>query len=95
MSAAYDPNKQGWGAAAITCLLTAGLAFTAYTIHNNTYVHPRDPMMQQVYEARDAAAEHAPAEHAAPEHKTGEAAAEKAAPAEAAPAEAAPAAAKH
>lgn len=62
MSAAYDPNKQGWGAAAITCVLTAALGFTAYTIHKNTYLHPRDPMAVQVYHERDAGGgEHAPA----------------------------------
>jgi hypothetical protein len=66
MSAAYDPNKQGWGAAAITCLLTAGLAFTAWSIHNATYRHPRDPMAVQVYHERDAAKENsAAAEHGA------------------------------
>ena len=61
MSTPYDPNKQGWGAAAITCALTAALAFTAYTIHNKTYLHPRDPMATQVYHERDGGAEHAPA----------------------------------
>ena len=55
MSAAYDPNKLGWGAAALTCAMTAALGFTAYTIHNKTYLHPRDPMAVQVYHARDAA----------------------------------------
>ena len=57
MSAAYNPNKLGWGAAALTCLVTASLWFTAYTIHKNTYRHPRDPMNAQVYRDRDAAAE--------------------------------------
>ena len=56
MKAAYDPNRQGWGFAAVICVLTAGLFFTAYTIHNNTYRHPRDPMARQVYQERDAAA---------------------------------------
>ena len=56
MSAPYDPNKQGWGAALITCVLTAGLALTAYTIHNNTYRQPRDPMMTQVFHAQDQSA---------------------------------------
>ena len=55
---AYDPNKQGWGAAALTCLLTAALGFTAYTIHKNTYRHPRDPMTIQVYHAEDMAEKH-------------------------------------
>lgn len=57
MSAQYNPNKLGWGAAALTCLMTAGLAFTAYTIHKNTYLHPRNPMATQVYQALDKAAE--------------------------------------
>lgn len=62
MSAAYNPNKLGWGAAALTVLMTATLAFTAYTIHKNTYLHPRDPMNRQVFRDRDAAGrEHAPA----------------------------------
>jgi hypothetical protein len=69
MSASYDPNKQGWGAALVTCVFTGALLFTAYTIHKNTYRHPRDPMNVQVYHARDAAS-HEPAaaggEHAAP-----------------------------
>lgn len=56
MSAAYDPNKQGWGAAIVTTVFTLGLLFTAYTIHNNTYRHPRDPMATQVYHAEDKAA---------------------------------------
>jgi len=94
MSAAYDPNKLGWGAAAATCALTAALGFTAYTIHKNTYLHPRDPMAVQVYNQRDAAAkEHTPAageEHAAP---AGESA--KADSAGGAATESAPAAAKH
>lgn len=73
MSAGYNPNKLGWGAAALTCAMTAALGFTAYTIHKNTYLHPRDPMATQVYHERDAAegAEHAPA--AAGEHAEGEA----------------------
>lgn len=51
----YDPNKLGWGAAVITCAFTAALGFTAYTIHKNTYRHPRDPMNVQVYHERDMA----------------------------------------
>jgi hypothetical protein len=79
MSAAYNPNKQGWGFAAVVCLITAGLFFTAKTIHARTYRHPRDPMMEQVFHDRDLAkqaekheasaeAAHEPAagEHAAP-----------------------------
>lgn len=59
MGEAYNPNNKGWGAAAITCALTAALAFTAFTIHKNTYRHPRDPMATQVYHERDGAgAEH-------------------------------------
>lgn len=74
---AYDPNKQGWGAAAVTCLLTAALGFTAYTIHKNTYRHPRDPMAVQVYHAEDMAEHHeAKAEGAAKEGAKPEAAAE-------------------
>ncbi len=56
MSVAYDPNKQGWGAAIVTTVCTLGLLFTAYTIHKNTYLHPRNPMAQQVYHAEDKAA---------------------------------------
>jgi hypothetical protein len=67
---AYDPNKQGWGAAAVTCLLTAALGFTAYTIHKNTYRHPRDPMAVQVYHAEDLA------EHSGAKAEHGEAKAE-------------------
>ena len=55
MGVAYDPNKQGWGAAALTCVMTGALLFTAYTIHKNTYRHPRDPMATQVYHERDGA----------------------------------------
>ncbi len=69
MSAAYNPNKLGWGAATITCALTAALAFTAYTIHKNTYLHPRDPMAVQVYHERDAGGGHAPADAAKGEAK--------------------------
>lgn len=92
MSAAYDPNKLGWGAAALTCAMTAALGFTAYTIHKNTYLHPRDPMAVQVYHARDAAGtggEHGEAK------AEGEHAAEGAAAGEAKPADAKPAEAKH
>lgn len=63
MSVAYDPNKQGWGAAAVTCVFTAGLLYGAYSIHKNTYRHPRDPMNVQVYHAADSK----PAEHGATE----------------------------
>ena len=90
MSASYDPNKLGWGAAAITCVMTAALGFTAYTIHKNTYLHPRDPMAVQVYNERDkaaAAGEHAEAKHeeaAAGEHAADAKGAEAAKPAEAA-----------
>ncbi len=71
MSAAYDPNKQGWGFAGVVVLLTCGLLFTAYSIHDRTYTHPRDPMTAQVYRDRDAAGggEHGAA---AAEHKEGE-----------------------
>jgi hypothetical protein len=64
---AYNPNKQGWGFAAVVCVLTAGLFFTAKTIHDRTYRHPRDPMTTQVYHDRDGASHDAPAaDHAAP-----------------------------
>ena len=61
----YDPNKLGWGAAIVTCVMTAALGFGAYTIHNNTYRHPRDPMMQQVYYEHDQAKHAAAGEHGA------------------------------
>lgn len=63
MSVAYDPNKQGWTAAAVTTVATLGLLFTAYTIHKNTYRHPRDPMNFQVYHAEDVAKNNAAAVH--------------------------------
>ena len=66
MSSAYNPNKQGWGFAAVVCLITAGLFFTAKTIHARTYRNPRDPMAQQVYFERDAAKRATSGEHAAP-----------------------------
>ena len=56
MNAEYNPNKFGWPAAAVTVIGALGLLFTAYTIHNNTYRHPRDPMNTQVFHQRDAAA---------------------------------------
>lgn len=61
MSVEYNPNKLGWGAAAVTVVGTLGLLFMAYSIHERTYRHPRDPMNVQVYHERDkagAAAEH-------------------------------------
>ncbi len=66
MGVAYDPNKQGWAAAAVTTVATLGLLFTAYTIHNNTYRHPRDPMNFQVYHAEDNAKHNAAGSHDAP-----------------------------
>lgn len=87
----YDPNKLGWGAALLTCVFTAALGFTAYTIHKNTYRHPRDPMNTQVFHAEDAAKH---SEAVAGEHKAEAAAGEH--NAEAAPAaEAKPAGEKH
>jgi len=63
MSVAYDPNKQGWGAAVVTCVCTAGLLFGAYSIHKDSYRHPRDPMNRQVYHAADSKdAKNGPAE---------------------------------
>lgn len=89
MSGEYNPNKLGWGAAAVTVIGTLGLLFTAYSIHNKTYRHPRDPMMQQVYYERDAAGgEHGKAasgEHVAPASEGAQAGA-AAAPATEAPA---------
>lgn len=86
MSAEYNPNKLGWPAAAVTVVGTLGLLFMAYSIHERTYRHPRDPMMQQVYHERDVAGG---AEHGA----AGGAESGKVAPAgEAAPAGVAPAA---
>ena len=77
----YDPNKLGWGAALITCIFTAALGFGAYTIHNNSYRHPRDPMNQQVYYERDQAKHAASGEHGAAAGEAGEhEAAEAAAP---------------
>lgn len=64
----YDPNKLGWGAALVTCVLTAALGFGAYTIHNNTYRHPRDPMAKQVYFERDQAKHAGGGEHAEAGH---------------------------
>ena len=61
----YDPNKLGWGAALVTCVFTAALGFGAWTIHKNTYRHPRDPMMQQVYYERDQAKHAAGGDHGA------------------------------
>jgi len=73
MGVAYDPNRQGWGAAALTVVMTGALLFTAFTIHKNTCRHPRDPMATQVYHERDGAGHEAKAEGA--EHKpAGEAA---------------------
>ena len=63
MSVAYNPNKQGWGFATAVCALAAGLLFMAYTIHSNTYRHPRDPMATQVFSERDSARHAAPADH--------------------------------
>jgi hypothetical protein len=58
MSAPYNPNKEGWGFAAVVCLLTAGMLYGAYSIHERTYRHPRDPMMVQVYHDRDQGGDH-------------------------------------
>ena len=73
----YNPNKQGWGFAAVVCVITAGLFFTAKTIHARTYLHPRNPMAQQVYHERDAAK----LEAAAREHSAAAGEAHEAAPA--------------
>ncbi len=79
MSAQYDPNKQGWGFASVVVLLTCGLLYTAYSIHERTYVHPRDPMMQQAYHEVDvakAAEKHGEAKGEAKGEMKGEAKAE-------------------
>ncbi|MCA0377156.1 MAG: hypothetical protein LCH84_16040 [Gemmatimonadetes bacterium] len=94
-SSSYDPNKLGWGAALITVVFTAALGFSAWTIHKNTYRHPRDPMNVQVYHDRDAGGHAAPAggEHAPA--AGGEHATPAAAPAAAPAGESAAAPAKH
>lgn len=70
MSAQYDPNKLGWGFATVVSLVTAGMFYGAYSIHERTYRHPRDPMNVQVYYERDkarAAGEHG-GEHGGESH---------------------------
>jgi hypothetical protein len=74
MSVAYDPNKLGWPAAAVTTVATLGLLFTAYTIHKNTYRHPRDPMNFQVYHAEDNAKHSTAASHGEATHEAAPAA---------------------
>jgi len=37
------PGPQGWGFAAFIVVLTASLAFGAYSIHKATYKPPTDP----------------------------------------------------
>lgn len=54
-TAPYNPNTKGWPAAIATSLLALGLLFFAYSVHNNTYRHPRDPMFKQVYSDQKAA----------------------------------------
>lgn len=39
-----DNNRQGWGAAAATCILALVVAIAAYSIHKATYRSPNDPM---------------------------------------------------
>lgn len=74
MSKPYNPNTQGWGFALVVCAITAGLFYSAYNIHSNTYRHPRDPMATQVYSERDSAkaaggaADHSEAAGAQDEH---------------------------
>ncbi len=55
MSGEYNPNTQGWPFAGVVCLLTLGLLFFAYSTHERTYLHPRNPMNQQVFHAEDVA----------------------------------------
>jgi hypothetical protein len=53
MSKPYNPNTQGWGFALVVCAMTAGLFGWAYSVHSANYLHPRNPMMQQVYAEKD------------------------------------------
>lgn len=69
-------KKGGWGAAILTVAAAVGAFLTAGYIHKQTYRHPRDVMMRQVYERPEGAA--AGGEHAAPpagEHASPEGAA--------------------
>jgi hypothetical protein len=43
-------KKGGWGAAILTTAAAVGAFLTAYYIHTQTYRHPRDVMMREVYE---------------------------------------------
>lgn len=43
-------KKGGWGAAILTTAVAVGAFLTAYYIHTQTYRHPRDVMMREVYE---------------------------------------------
>lgn len=65
-------KKGGWGAALLTCALTAGAFLTAWYIHAQTYRHPTDVMMQTFPRTEAAAAgEHG---NAAPSGEPGTAA---------------------
>ena len=43
-------KKGGWGAAILTLAATATAFLTAWYIHTQTYKHPRDLNMREVYE---------------------------------------------
>ena len=43
-------KKGGWGAAILTTAAAVGAFLTAFYIHTQTYRHPRDVMMREVYE---------------------------------------------
>ena len=43
-------KKGGWGAAILTTAAAVGAFLTAFWIHTQTYRHPRDVMMREVYE---------------------------------------------
>lgn len=47
-------KNEGWGFALLICALTAFAWFSAYTYHKKSYRNPRDPMMQQTFEHRQA-----------------------------------------
>jgi hypothetical protein len=68
MSKPYNPNTQGWGFALVVCALTAGLFGWAYSVHSANYVHPRDPMMSQVYADRDSVKNAGGESHGEDEH---------------------------
>lgn len=44
---AYDPNKLGWGFAAVIIVLAIAANVTAYSIHKATYLKPDKPASTQ------------------------------------------------